>query len=146
VLGVFRDASERTVELSDKICTALQLTNFWQDVSVDLAKGRLYIPLEDLKRFGYTEVDLERGVVNDRFRQLVRFEVERTARMFDEGKPLLDRIVEDLRFELTLTWLGGRAILGKIEAAGYDVLTGRPAISAAGKASLLFRALLRRNS
>jgi squalene synthase HpnC len=146
VLGVFRDASERTVELSDKICTALQLTNFWQDVSVDLARGRLYIPLEDLERFGYTELDLGRGVVNDRFRQLVRFEVERTAKMFDEGKALLDGIVEDLRFELTLTWLGGRAILGKIEAAGYDVLTGRPAISTAGKASLLLQALFRRNS
>lgn len=146
VLEVFRDASERTVELSDKICTALQLANFWQDISLDFAKGRLYIPLEDLERFGYTEQDLGQGVVNDRFRQLVRFEVERTAKMFEEGRPLLDAIGEDLRFELTLTWLGGRAILEKIAAAGYDVLTGRPTISPAGKASILLRALFRRNS
>jgi squalene synthase HpnC len=146
VLAVFHDASDRTGELADKICTALQLTNFWQDVSLDVARGRLYIPLEDLDRFGYTEQDLGRRVVNDRFRNLMRFEVERTARMFEEGRPLLAGIVKDLRYELTLTWLGGRAVLKKIDAAGYDVLAARPAISTAGKAVILLRALFRRDS
>ncbi len=91
VLHVFENAAERTAALSDNVCTALQLANFWQDVSVDWRKGRLYIPLEDLDRFGYTEKDLDNKVVDERFGKLMAFEVERTRDLFGKGKPSAPR-------------------------------------------------------
>lgn len=143
VLCVFENAMERTVMLSDNVCTALQLANFWQDISVDWQKGRLYIPLEDVERFGYTERDLEHRVVDERFRNLVAFEVERTRDLFIAGKPLLREATPDLQFELNLTWRGGMKILEKIEALRYDVLHTRPAISMLDKVSIFGRSFLR---
>lgn len=143
VLYVFENATERMVTLSDHICTALQLANFWQDVSVDWQKGRLYIPLEDVMRFGYTEHDLEGKVADERFRKLMAFEVGRTRDLFVAGKPLLREATPDLHLELNLTWRGGMKILEKIEALHYDVLHTRPAISAVDKLSIFSRSLLR---
>ncbi len=136
VLAIFGDATSRTIALSDHICTALQLTNFWQDCAIDWGKGRLYIPLEDMARFGYTEKDLDDRIADERFRQLMAFEVERTRDLFEEGKPLLAEAVPELRFELTLVWRGGMRILEKIEAHNYDVLHTRPVLSWADKVSL----------
>lgn len=144
VLYVFEDANEETLPLSDEICTGLQLANFWQDVSVDRRKGRLYIPLEDLERFGYTLDELERNIVNDRFRELVRFQVERTRECFVRGKPLLSLSVPQLRFELALTLGGGMAILDKIESLAYDVLSARPSLTLGDKVAVLATALIKR--
>ncbi|MEK9136971.1 MAG: squalene/phytoene synthase family protein, partial [Bacteroidota bacterium] len=143
VLYVFNNATERTIEFSDKICTALQLANFWQDVAVDWRKGRVYIPLEDMKRFGYTEADLEMQIVDERFRDLLAFQVERTRELFIAGKPLLHKATPELRLELNLTWRGGMKILQKIETSGYDVLHKRPAISMTDKLGIFFTSLLR---
>ncbi len=137
VLHVFDDADEAKMALSDHICTALQLANFWQDVSADKQKGRIYIPLEDLVRFRYTEDEFCRGVDDGRFRDLVRFEVERTRTMFIDGKPLVQRVTPELRFELALTWHGGMAILKKIEQTGYAVLAKRQHLSMLDKLSVL---------
>jgi squalene synthase HpnC len=148
VLLLFDDASERNCDLSDNICTALQLANSWQDISVDCAKGRLYVPLEDVARFGYTESDFASQVFDDRFRRLMKFEIERTKELFESGKPLVNEATKKLRFELALTWNGGMTILKKIEQASYNVLKNRPTISVADKISILtqtiFRSILNR--
>ena len=143
VLHIFGSATGRLIGLSDHICTALQLTNFWQDTVVDWLKGRLYIPLEDMTRFGYTEQDMESRLVDERFRKLMAFEVHRTRQLFEEGRPLLRETVSGLRFELELVWRGGMRILDKIEALNYDVLHTRPTVSLWDKVSLLGTSLLR---
>lgn len=128
VLHIFGAATEETAALSDHVCTALQLANFWQDVGPDAARGRIYLPLEDLRRFGYTEDDLARGMADDRFRALLRFQVERTKRFFLAGAPLLGYVRGRLRMELAATLRGGRAILDAIERQGYDTLSRRPVL------------------
>lgn len=143
VLHVFENANDRTVALSDNVCTALQLANFWQDISIDWQNGRLYIPLEDGKRFGYTEHDIDRHVVDERFRTLMAFEVDRTRQLFEAGKPLLHEVTPELRLELNLTWRGGIKILDKIERLEYDVLRQRPVVSTWDKISILSTSLLR---
>ncbi len=144
VLYIFGEARGQNVELSDRICTALQLTNFWQDLSLDWKKGRLYIPLEDLARFGYTEDDLRHGVADDRFRRLMEFEVSRTREMFTGGKELLRHVGGPLRFELLLTYRGGMGILDAIANQGYAVLGQRPVLSTWDRISIGLSAMLRR--
>jgi hydroxysqualene synthase len=134
--------SDTMMQLSDSICTALQLTNFWQDVSVDLQKDRIYLPLEDLEEFDYSEHDLFNRTINDHFCSLMAFQVRRTAELFVEGKPLLTMVGKDLSRELNLTWNGGTRILQKIHDQNYDVLTKRPALSGWDKLGLLFRSFL----
>ena len=141
VLHLFGQATDTTLPMSDHICTALQLTNFWQDVAIDFAKGRIYIPLEDFERFGYTEEDLARGHADDRFRALVRFQVERTRRLFQAGKPLIGMTTGRLRQELAATLSGGMAILDRIERSGYDTLSRRPTLSAGDRLFMLWEAL-----
>lgn len=141
VLHVFDDAEESKMAFSDRICTALQLANFWQDLSVDRRKGRIYVPLEDLERFRYTEDELCRGVEDGRFRDMLRFEIDRTRELFMDGKPLLQQVAPDLRFELALTWNGGMAILKKIEQVGYAVLSRRQHLSLRDKILILGSAL-----
>jgi len=141
VLYIFSSATDRTMEFADNICTALQLANFWQDVSVDWRKGRVYLPLEDLQRFGYTENDLAAGRYDERFRHLLEFQVDRTRRYFESGKPLLTEAPEDLKFELRLTWFGGQTILKKIEQAGYDVFTKRQVITSLDKIGIFLKAI-----
>lgn len=134
--------SESMMLLSDSICTALQLTNFWQDVSIDLKKDRIYLPQDELTEFGCSEQDLFQGTVNNRFRDLMAFQVRRTAELFIEGKPLLAMVGNDLSMELKLTWNGGTKILQKIHRQNYDVLTKRPALSMMDKLGLLFHSFL----
>jgi len=134
--------SETMMHLSDSICTALQLTNFWQDVSVDLQKDRIYLPLEELEEFGYSEEDLFNNKVNDSFRNLMAFQVRRTADLFVEGKPLLTMVGKNLSMELKLTWNGGKSVLHKIHKQNYDVLTKRPVLTKLDKLALLFRSFL----
>jgi squalene synthase HpnC len=142
VLLLLNYRSETMMQFSDSICTALQLTNFWQDVSVDLQKDRVYLPLEELEEFGYSEQDLFNKKVNNRFYDLMAFQVRRTAELFAEGKPLLTMVGRDLSMELKFTWNGGTRILQKIHEQNYDVLTKRPALSKLDKLGLLFRSFL----
>jgi squalene synthase HpnC len=144
VLHLFDDASERNCILSDRICTALQLANFWQDISVDLKKNRIYVPLEDIERFTYTETEFSRHVFDERFQSLLKFEVELTRQMFEAGAALLHEATPSLRFELRLTWKGGMTILEKIEKSNFDVFTNRPMISFSDKISMVVKAFFRR--
>lgn len=127
---------------SDDICTALQLANFWQDVAVDGRKDRVYLPQQDLAKFGYSEADLAAGVVNPAFRDLMAHEIARTRALFWRGRPLCDAVSGRLRFELRLVWHGGMRILEKIEAHGYDIFRRRPVLRAADHARLAWRSLV----
>jgi phytoene/squalene synthetase len=120
--------------------TALQLTNFWQDVAGDAARDRIYIPAEDLHFFGVSEADIKALKPEKALRDLIRFQVARTRALYEKGRPLLDRLHRDLRLELTLIWLVGTTILDKIEAADYDVFTQRPAIRRRDQAVIMARA------
>jgi squalene synthase HpnC len=141
VLLLFNYRSETMMEYSDSICSALQLANFWQDVSADLEKGRIYIPGEDLAEFNYSEEDLFARRFNDRFRSLMAFEVQRTADMFVEGKPLLSKVDRNLSLELRLTWNGGTKILQKIHKMDYNVLTKRPVLNFFDKIGIFLQKL-----
>ena len=142
VLYLFGYRDEERQRLSDATCTALQLTNFWQDVRRDLGKGRIYIPLEEMERFHYSEDDLLAARFDGRFRDLMSFQVRRTRKLFRSGLELLPRVRGRLRLDLRLFSLGGLAVLDAIEDIGYDVLNGRPKLSRARKALLALRGLL----
>ena len=139
LLLLFNYRSESMMELSDMMCTALQLTNFWQDVSVDLQNDRIYLPLEEMEEFDYTEQDLLSRKANEQFCNLMAFQVRRTAELFVKGKPLLTQVGRDLSRELRLTWSGGTRILQKIHEQNYDVLTKRPVLSLMDKLTILVR-------
>ena len=137
----YRDEGRRA--LSDATCTGLQLANFWQDVENDLTRGRIYLPLEDMDRFGVNEEDLAMPTASEEVRELLRFEVERTREFFNRGLPLVGMVEGRARFDIDLFNRGGIAILDAIAAQGYDVLRRRPKISKVGKVGLLFSALAR---
>jgi squalene synthase HpnC len=141
-LYLFGYADAERQALADATCTALQLTNFWQDISVDLSKGRVYIPQEDMARFGYPDEDLEQGIVNDSFRTLMAFEVGRTRELFAKGLGLLDVVDGRLKVDVKLFSLGGLAVLEALERNGYDAFRRRPRLSRWRKASLFVRGLL----
>jgi phytoene synthase len=140
VLELFGHRDLELFALSDCLCTALQLTNFWQDVARDLERDRIYLPLEDLQHFHYTLDDLRAGRVDDRWRELMKFEIIRTCEFFERSKALPERVAPPLRLQLRLTWLGGTSVLGKIAGVGYDVFRRRPSLSKPGFVRLYFRA------
>ncbi len=125
-LYVFGYPDEERHRLADYTCTALQLANFWQDVTRDYQMGRIYLPLEDLERFGYGEEELAQGVYSDNFRRLMAFEVERTRGLFDQGLELVNRVEGVVRTDISLFSRGGLAVLDAIEKRNYDVLSLRP--------------------
>ena len=137
VLYLLGDRREESHRLSDATCTALQLANFWQDVRRDYAIGRIYLPLQDMERFDYSEDDLAAGVVNANFRALMGFEVDRTERLFKEGYALVERLPGRLKLDIALFTKGGLSVLAAIRRQGYDVLTERPVVSARRKVWLL---------
>jgi phytoene synthase len=129
---------------SDSICTALQLINFWQDVAVDWRKGRVYIPQEDLARFGVSEGQIARGEVDAAWRDLMCFECERARQMLHAGYPLAASLPGRLGLEIRATIAGGAIILDRIEAAGGDVFRRRPVLGARDWARILARAFFKR--
>jgi len=143
ILLLFDYHEERLRELSDCVCTALQLANFWQDVEVDMRKDRIYLPQDEMARFGVSEDDLREKRFSERYAALLRFQVGRTWELFNRGKPLPNLVSGRLAIELRLTWLGGTRILERIEKMGYDTLNARPRISTADKVALLVKALRR---
>lgn len=133
---------ERLFVLSDKICTALQLANMWQDVGNDLAeRGRIYLPADEMERFGVTRDQLAARKFTPAYRELLRYLVGRTRSMLAEGAAIEDRVDADLAITLRLFRRGGESILDAIEAAEFDTLSQRPYVSKAAKARLLLGAL-----
>jgi squalene synthase HpnC len=133
--------SERQL-LSDRTCTALQLANFWQDVSADFAKGRIYLPLEDLRRFDVSVEEIRDDRNTPAFREMMKLEVERAREWFKQGMPLIANVDRALAVDIELFSRGGQEILNAIERQDYAVLGGRPAISKTRKLSLVARAAL----
>ena len=127
-------------QLSDFTCTALQLANFWQDVSVDYRKGRIYLPLEDLERYRVKESEIAERRFTPEFRQLMDFEVERASEWFRRGRPLIGMVDRELAIDIELFSRGGEEILNCIEYQDFDVLRVRPVISKSRKLALLAKA------
>jgi hydroxysqualene synthase len=144
VLYIFNYRDPSLHNYSDDLCTALQLANFWQDVGVDLAKDRIYIPEEDRKHFGVSDESLYARQCTPQFKDLMRYEVARARSLFERGRPLIDKVGSDLGFELAMIWRGGSTILDKIESVGYDVFRRRPTLNAADKARMVARAATQR--
>jgi squalene synthase HpnC len=142
VLGVFGVATPERIALSDSICTALQLAEHCQDVAEDLAAGRVYLPLEDLERFGCTQDDLGSEHAGAALRAVLAFEVSRARGLLAEGMPLLGQLSGRARLGVVAFIAGGRAALEAIERAGYDVLAGPPQASRARRALAFARTLL----
>ncbi len=136
----YRDAESQA--LSDYTCTALQLANFWQDVSVDFSKGRVYLPLEDLERYGVSEDDIAHGRNTPAFCSLMAFEVARAREWFGKGLPLVQKVDRELAIDIELFSRGGQEILNAIERQRYAVLGRRPTISKARKLALVAGAAL----
>ncbi len=136
----YRDTERQA--LSDFTCTALQLANFWQDVSVDYAKGRVYLPLEDLDRFHVSEADIAGANNSSAFREMMEFEVKRAQEWFERGLPLIAKVNRELAVDLELFSRGGQEILNAIERQDYAVLGRRPSISKARKLALVARAAM----
>jgi len=141
VLYACGEADEERFALSDATCSALQLANFWQDVRVDYGKGRVYIPQDDMLRFGVTDEIIENGVATAEFRALLRYEVGFARSLFEQGLPLIGMVDRDLALDLDLFSRGGLEILRAIERQNYDVLSARPAISKGTKMALALRAV-----
>jgi squalene synthase HpnC len=144
VLYLCEAYSDENAGLSDHICTALQLTNFWQDVARDFDIGRVYLPAEDRAKFGYSDADLEARHFTPQFAALLRFEVERARELFQRGLPLVERVPKRVRADIALFARGGLAVLRKIEQAGYNVWRRRPVLTKWDKGKLLARALMER--
>src|SRR5262249_15232825 len=142
VLGLFGHRDAERQARSDEICTALQLTNFWQDVAGDLERGRVYLPQEDLDRHAGSRDALAARQATPPFRALMRFEVARARGVMPRGLGLADLVSGRLRREVRLFARGGLAILDRIEAVDYDVFTRRPTLGKAALARLVLRTLL----
>jgi squalene synthase HpnC len=140
LLALFGYQDPELVRFADEISTALQLTNFWQDVAADAARDHIYLPAEDLHFFGVTEADIKALKPTRATRDLLRYEVARTRALYERGRPLLARLDNDLKLELALIWLIGTTLLDKIEAADFDVFTQRPTINTRDKAKVLAKA------
>lgn len=125
---------------SDALCTALQLTNFWQDVERDWQNGRLYVPAEETRRAGALERDLALRRITPEWRTALEQSTRRTRALFGAGRHVCDGVHGRLGWELRLTWLGGSRILDKLEAAGFDIFNRRPTIGSADVPALLLQA------
>ncbi len=142
-LYLFGYADRRRQLLADHTCTALQLTNFWQDVSRDYRdRGRIYLPQTDMRRFGVTEGDIANGSATDGFRSLLRYECDVAMRMFQQGAPLVASLDRRAQLPVALFTRGGTAVLHAIHRQGYDVLSRRPTLSKRQKTWLLMSAWL----
>lgn len=145
MLSLSGDISESAFRQSDAICSALQIINFLQDVRIDWDKSRVYLPQEDLQRFGVTEEQIAEQRADDRWRALMAFEVERARALMLEGAPLALQVHGRLGWELRLIVQGGLRILEKIEAVGYDVFRSRPTLGRRDWLLMFWRALKTNN-
>jgi squalene synthase HpnC len=140
VLAIAGYAGEEMNRKSDSVCTALQLANFWQDMGRDWQRGRLYVPLEEMRAAGAREQDLDRVELTEPWRAVLASLVARTRGLFDEGREVANMARGRLALELRLTWLGGVRILDRVQQQGYDVMTRRPALGKRDVPAILWRA------
>ncbi len=141
VFGFTPSENANLFERSDDICTALQLTNFWQDVSADLKMGRIYIPGQIMLKYGYSYDELMKKTEDERFLKIMRELVDKTELIFNSGAPLIQDLKGRLKLEIKATYLGGKRILKKIKDINYKVLTERVKLSKSDTISIFTRTL-----
>jgi phytoene synthase len=142
LLHLFKQTTDSDLRASDAICSALQLVNFWQDADVDYTRdNRVYLPQDEMARFGVTERHLREKIADDGWRELMRFQVTRTRRLMLSGEPLGRVLPGRVGLEIRVTIQGGLRILEKIEAAGYDVFRRRPVLRSLDWPSMMLKAL-----
>ena len=135
---------EQRQKLSDYTCTALQLANFWQDIVRDYEKDRIYIPLEDMRKFDVTEEQIKFRIFTPQFADLMKYQVERTFTLFQKGEALLDLVDRRVKLDIAMFSQGGTEVLKRIQKQGYDTLSSRPSISKNRQLAMLFGRLLKR--
>ena len=138
---MFQRASDENIRWSDQICSGLQLVNFWQDVAIDYAKNRVYLPQDEMRRYGVTEVHIAEQRCDDAWRGLIRLQIERARGMLLEGAPLGRTLPGRIGLEIRATVQGGLRILEKLELAGYDMFRQRPMLQWHDWPLILARAL-----
>ena len=141
MLRIFDADTPANLTASDAICTALQLINFWQDIAIDWAKGRIYLPIEHLDRFGVTETHIAEARCDEAWRALMAFESARTRALLESGRPLAHALPWRLRLEIAGVLAGGHRILDGIDAARGDVFRRRPKLSASDWAGVACNAI-----
>lgn len=141
MLALFKLDTPENIACSDDICTALQLINFWQDVAVDWRKQRVYLPQDDMARFGVSDADIDAQTSDDRWRALMRYEVDMARKMMLRGAPLANRVPGRFGLELCCVVHGGLRILDMIEAADYDVFRHRPKLGKGDGVRVFLRGL-----
>lgn len=145
ILEFFNIRDEESISYSDDVCTALQLTNFYQDVSIDILKDRIYIPVEEMGKFGVSTNQFELRENNTNFEQLLKYQVDRTRLLFLEGRKLIIRLPRELKSQIYMTVLGGEKILEKIEKMNYNVLEARPKLTKLDYIKIFLRTLIAKN-
>ena len=139
ILQLLNIGDERAIYLSDKICTALQLTNFIQDTEIDFGKGRIYYPRDEMDKFGVSEAEFEMKKNNLNLKLLIEFSVCRIQSLFDEGKGLLEFLSGRFKYEIDWTIKGGEEILNKIRGADFDIFKRRPVLTKTDHLKNLFK-------
>ena len=142
ILELYDIRETEAMNYSDKICTALQLANFYQDISRDLPNGRIYLPREELRKFGISEKEITSPVFNDAFRALIKFSVERNERLFREGEALFPFLPFPLKQQIRITVAAGLKILDKIKMLDYNTIDFRPEITKFEVLSLVFNSVI----
>jgi len=142
LLKIFNVNNIEAITASDKICTALQLTNFYQDISIDILKNRIYLPKEKMKLFGVEEQQIKNKIADENFKRLLETLLEETKIMFEEGKNILRYIPINFQLQMKMTILGGEKILEKISLIDYDVFNKRPKLSKKDFAIILLNGLM----
>jgi len=139
LLHLYKEATPQNLIYSDEICTSLQLINFWQDVKKDYALGRIYLPQEDMANFGVTEAQIEKGVPDKIWRDLMRFQVDRAHAMMKKGAPLGSLLPGRIGLEMRLIIAGGNRILQKLCAVNFDMFERRPVLRLHDWVIMLFK-------
>ena len=134
---------EKAFYLSDKICTALQITNFIQDTQIDYQKGRIYYPLDEMERFKVDEKVFEMNRINLNFKKLIEFSVDRGQDLFNDGKPLLEFLSGSFKYEIAWTINGGEEILNKIRGADFDIFTKRASLTKIDYVKLFIKSFIK---
>lgn len=142
ILELFDVRNEKANYYSDKICTALQITNFIQDTKIDYQKGRIYFPVAEMEYYEVKEEMFELNRINHNLEKLIEFSVDRVQNYFDEGKNLLAFLSGRLRYEIDWTINGGEEVLRKIRGADFDILSKRPSLSKVDYIKLLIKSIL----
>lgn len=141
ILELFNYRDEKLFLLSDKICTALQLINFWQDTSLDIEKGRIYYPQEDRIRFNVSENQFEKREFNNNFKCLVKEKIKESEALINEGSQLIKYLKGRLKFEIAWTFTGGKSIINKIKQIDYNVLNKRVVIKKIELPLIIFKSM-----